>query len=202
MKELRSHFSKSGILTNIGIIDVLRKWHPNHTITQTPKSTGILKLAKVGYADATLDTEIEFYAARTYKPAIDGAKGTERLKDKVEFGRYKYRWKVQDFQVYVADFWETEYSQVENHYILYPRSQGDMINGRSQTVDNLITAATQHLKKMHMCLDLARVLSSINDSNCEVVMGGLAKLYIDAFSFRRHNWSRMQVLEDGASIGA
>ena len=52
MKELRSHFSKSGILTNIGIIDVLRKWHPDHTITQTPKSTGILKLAKAGYADA------------------------------------------------------------------------------------------------------------------------------------------------------
>ncbi len=33
MKELRSHFSKSGILTNIGIVDVLRRWHPNHTIT-------------------------------------------------------------------------------------------------------------------------------------------------------------------------
>lgn len=148
MKELRSHFSKSGILTNIGIIDVLRKWHPNHTITQTPKSTGILKLAKAGYADATLDTEIDFYAARTYKPAIDGAKGTGRLKDKVEFGRYKYRWKDQDFQVYVADYWETEYSQVENHYILYPRSQGDMIDGRSQTVDNLITAATQHLSEI------------------------------------------------------
>jgi len=148
IKELRSHFSKSGILTNIGIVDVLRRWHPNHTITQTPKSTGILKLAKAGYAHATLDTGIDFYASRTYKPATDDAKGTGRLKDKVEFGRYKYRWKDQDFQVYVADYWETEYSQVENHYILHPRSRGDIVDGRSQTVDKLITAATQHLSEI------------------------------------------------------
>lgn len=50
--------------------------------------------------------------------------------------------------MYVADYWETEYSQVRNHYILYPRSQGDVINGRSQTVDNLITAATQRLSEI------------------------------------------------------
>ena len=148
MKELRSHFTKSGILTNIGIVDVLRRWHPNHTITQTPKSTGILKLAKAGYAHATLDTSIDFYASRTYRAATDDAKGTGRLKDKVEFGRYKYRWKEQDFQLYVVDNWETEYSQVKNHYILYPQSQGDLIDGRSQTVDKLITVATQHLSEI------------------------------------------------------
>lgn len=144
MKELRTHFSKSAILTNIGIVDVLRKWHPNHTITQTPKSTGILKLAKAGYAHATLDTGNDFYASRTYKLATEGAKGTGRLKDKVEFGRYKYRWQNQDFQVYVAQYWETQYSQVQNHYILYPQSHGDVIDGRSQMVDKLIIAATQH----------------------------------------------------------
>lgn len=148
MEELRSHFSKSGILTTIGIVDVLRTWHPNHTITQTPKSTGILKLAKAGYADATLDTDIDFYASRTYKPATDDANGTGRLKDKVEFGRYKYRWKDQDFQVYVADYRETAYYRVINHYILYPRSPGDVIDGRSQTVDNLIAAATQRLSEI------------------------------------------------------
>ena len=148
MNALRSHFSKSGILPNIGILDTLRRWHPNHTITQTPKSTGILKLVKAGYADATLDTGIDFYVSRTYKPATDDGKETGRLKDKVEFGRYKYRWKDQDFQVYVADYWESAYSQVTNHYILYPRSQGDVINGRSQTVDSLITAATQRLSEI------------------------------------------------------
>lgn len=104
MKELRSHFSKSGILTNIGIVDVLRRWHPNYSITQIPKSTGILKLAKAGYTNTTLDTGNNFYILRIYKPATDGQKGTGRLKDKVEFGRYKYRWEDRDFQVYVMDY--------------------------------------------------------------------------------------------------
>ena len=148
MQELRSHFSKPGILINVGIVDILSRWHPSHSVTQTPKSTGILKLAKAGQAHATLDTEIDFYGSRIYKPAINDAKDTGRLKNKVEFGRYKYRWRDQDFQVYVADYWETEYSRVDNHYILYPRSQGDVIGGRSQVVDKLITAATLHLSKI------------------------------------------------------
>jgi len=84
MKELRSHCSKSGILINIGIVDILRRW-------QIPKSTGILKLAKAGYAEATLDAGIDFYVSRIYKPATDDQKNIGRLKDKVEFGRYKYR---------------------------------------------------------------------------------------------------------------
>ena len=104
MKELRSHFLKSGILINIDIVDVLRRWHSNHTVTQTSKSTGILKLAKADYAHATLNTDIDFYASRTYKPITDDAKDTGRLKDKVEFGRYKYSWKDQDFHVYAADY--------------------------------------------------------------------------------------------------
>ena len=63
----------------------------------------------------------------------------------MEFGRYKHRWKDQDFQVYVADYCETEYSRVKNRYILYPRGQGDVVDGQSQTVDILIAAATQRL---------------------------------------------------------
>ncbi len=103
-KELRSHFSISGILINIDIVDVLRRWHSNHTVTQTSKSTGILKMAKADYAHATLNTDINFYASRTFISITDDAKDTGRLKDKVEFGRYKYSWKDQDFQVYVADY--------------------------------------------------------------------------------------------------
>lgn len=90
MKELRSHFLKSGILINIDIVDVLRRWHSNHTVTQTSKSTGILKLAKADYAHATLNTDIEFYVSRTFISITDDAKDTERLKDKVKFERYKY----------------------------------------------------------------------------------------------------------------
>ena len=148
MKDLRSHFSKTGIMTNIGIVDALRRWYPNHTVTQTPKSTGILKFVKAGQAQATLDTNTDYYALRTYKPATDHRKGVGRLKYKVEFGKYNYRWKNRDFHVYVADYWESEYSKVQSHYVLYPRSKEDVKDGQSQMVDKLITAAAQHLSEI------------------------------------------------------
>ena len=66
----------------------------------------------------------------------------------MEFGRYNYRWKDQEFWVYVADYRESEYSRVQNHYILYPRSGGDVVDGQSQVVDKLITAASQHLSEI------------------------------------------------------
>lgn len=148
IKDLRSHFSNSGVMTSIGISDALRRWYPDHTLTQTPKSTGILKLAKAGQAYAMLDTNTDFYASRTYKLATDHAQGAGHLKYKVEFGKYNYRWKARDFLVYVANYWESENARVQNHYILYPRSEGDIINGQSQVVDKLITAASQHLSKI------------------------------------------------------
>ena len=112
MKELGSHFANSGIVTNVVVVDVLRRWHPNHAITQTPKSTGILKSARAGYAHATLDISIDFCASRTYQAANDDAKDTGRLNDKVETGRYRYCWTEQEFQLHVVEYRETEYSQV------------------------------------------------------------------------------------------
>lgn len=133
---------------NIGILDALRRWYPDHIVTQTPKSTGILKLAKAGHAHATLDTTTDFYASRTYKLTTGYAKDAGRLKYKLELGRYNYRWKDRDFLVYVVDYWESQYSRVRNHYILYPKSEEDGIDGQSQVVDKLITAASQHLSKI------------------------------------------------------
>ena len=145
IEDLRGHFLKARLLTNMGIVDALRKWYPNHTVTQTPKSTGLLKFAKAGQADATLDTDIDCYGSRICKPATDPARQSGRLEDKVELGRYSYRWKDRDFYVYLADYWEGEYVNVNNYYILYPRSHEDVKDGRSQMADELITAASRHL---------------------------------------------------------
>ncbi|MCJ1388893.1 hypothetical protein MMC18_001744 [Xylographa bjoerkii] len=142
-ENLRRHLSASGIITNICIVDTLRKEYPNHTVTQTPKSTGILELVKAGQASATLDTEVDFYATRVFKQADDQAKDAGHLRYKVEFGRYNYRWNDQDFWVYAAEYWEAYGSWVQNHYILGPRSQGDVINGQSQVADKLnVTGAS------------------------------------------------------------
>ncbi len=148
MQDVRDHFLKARVLTNMGIVDALRKWYPNHTVTQTPSSTDLLKFAKAGQADAMLDVDVDFYGSRIYKPPTDPARESGRLKDKVELGRYSYRWKDRDFHVYLADYWEGEYVNIHNYYILFPRSQEDVKDGRSQMADDLITAASQHLSEI------------------------------------------------------
>ena len=148
VKDLRVHFSKAGIMPSVGILDTLRSRYPNHTVTQTPKSTGLLKFAKAGQAYAKLDTNTDFYASRKYKIDDESANSNGRLKDKVQFGRYDYRWGERDFHLYVADYWESAYQQVQNHYIVYPRNEADLIGGQSQVVDKLITAAAKHLNNV------------------------------------------------------
>ncbi|KAK4697290.1 hypothetical protein P7C71_g770, partial [Lecanoromycetidae sp. Uapishka_2] len=109
------------------------------------KIDGRPKFAQAGQAYAALDTHAEFYASRTYKLATDNGKGAGRLKYKEEFERYNYRWKHLHFLVYVAKYWESEYTQVHNNYILYPRSEGGVIDGQSQMEDKLIVAGFRHL---------------------------------------------------------
>jgi len=46
IKDLRSYSLKLRVITNIGILDALRRKYPNYTVTQTLKSTGVLKLIK------------------------------------------------------------------------------------------------------------------------------------------------------------
>ncbi|KAL8943580.1 MAG: hypothetical protein Q9211_000934 [Gyalolechia sp. 1 TL-2023] len=148
MTEIPIRLSKSGRVPAISILEALRRHYPHCTVTQTPKSTGILKLAKAGRASATLDTaNSNFYASRKYKPSKDGAPG--RLKYTVDFGKYDYCWNDEYFQIYVADYWESEYSHVHLHWIVYPRKEDDIVNGQSQTVDKLIVAASKHIDHLN-----------------------------------------------------
>ena len=62
----------------------------------------------------------------------------------LELGRYHYRWRDRDFLVYVTNYWESDWMEVANHYIVYPRSHDDVKNGKSILVDELITAAAKH----------------------------------------------------------
>ncbi|KAL8717823.1 MAG: hypothetical protein Q9225_004978 [Loekoesia sp. 1 TL-2023] len=148
MREFPRRFSETGRYPSICILEALRRYYPQCTVTQTPKSTGILKLAKAGQASAILDTNTDFHASRKYKTSTDTTRGVGRLKYKIEFGKYDYHWKGKDFKVYVANYWESEYSHVDLHWIVYPRKEGDIINGQSQTVDKLILAASQHTSQV------------------------------------------------------
>ncbi|KAL8687318.1 MAG: hypothetical protein Q9218_006472, partial [Villophora microphyllina] len=145
MKELRKHLSMEASMPGeVRILEALRRDHPDCTVTQTPKTTGVLKLAKAGLASAELDTATNFYAYRRFVPPSDNPNAARRLKHALNFGKYNYHWDGHQFHVYVADYEVNEYTRVLAHYIVFPRQQGDIVDGQSQTVDRLIMAATQH----------------------------------------------------------
>ena len=144
MTDLRYHFQKAGVATEIGILHALRQWYPDHFIVQTPKSTGLLKFAKVGQASARLDSSTEEYSSRYFKFSSDPAKAPGRLKDDVQLVKYDYEWDGRQFQLYATEYNEKDYGNVHNHYILCPKEEAEIVSGRSKVVDKLIVAATLH----------------------------------------------------------
>ncbi|KAL8911014.1 MAG: hypothetical protein Q9171_003750 [Xanthocarpia ochracea] len=142
MKDVRRHFQNAGLATNIQIFHALRENHPDHIVVETPEDTGILKFAKAGLANATLDTDAEYYASRQYKQAKE-LDGGGRLKDKVHLARFNYQWNGHHFIIYEASYNDADYT-IKNHYILSSKSNGDIVGGRSKVIDELITAAATY----------------------------------------------------------
>ena len=144
MEDIRRHFNNVGVATSIGILHALRQRYPDHIVVQTRKETGILKLAKAGAAKASLDTNTEYYASRYYKLSSGHTKGTGRLKDGVELAKYDYQWNGRQFQIYAVKYDEHEFGHIQNHYILCPKKEAEIVDGRSKIVDELITAAAEY----------------------------------------------------------
>lgn len=131
-------------LSNFFIVDTLRSCYPEHILTETSTSTGLLDLAKSGSLTANLDTAIPHYLSRVRNSEVDDITSIEYLKDDVQFARYNCHWQGCDFYMYEAEFAETEYTTISNHYILYPRQHAEASNGRSLAADKLIVAAMLH----------------------------------------------------------
>ncbi|KAL9633014.1 MAG: hypothetical protein Q9164_004950, partial [Protoblastenia rupestris] len=151
--DLRRHFSNLNLIPKIRILDAFRKHYPDYTVTCTPKSTGLLKLAKAGGATAELDTSVSFYGSRKFKfpDRSDSTTCSEgHLQDVIEFGRYRYVWQDKQFWVYVVEYETGEYDSVKDRYVLYPRSPEDCFDNhrRSRAVDELIAAAAKQRERV------------------------------------------------------
>ncbi|KAL9126694.1 MAG: hypothetical protein Q9217_004291 [Psora testacea] len=157
LDDLRYHFTRPSLIPSITIYDAFRKHYPGHSITRTDKSTGLLHLAKAGHAQAVLDKSVSFYGSRVFK-APDRSesrpkeKGDGRLRDKVEFGRYRYSWRGEQFLIYAVGYWVSVYDFVKHHYVLYPRAredeQADNDHEPSTVVDQLIAEAARQKEKV------------------------------------------------------
>ncbi|KAL9014046.1 MAG: hypothetical protein Q9173_001296 [Seirophora scorigena] len=142
MEHIRGHLQSAGVATSIGILHAIRKHYPDRIVVQTPRKTGLLEFAEAGFANASLDTDSEFYASRRYTLRTDGDEEAG-LKDEVELARYVYQWKGEQFILY-ATHYEERRDEVDNHYILGPQADAACIEGRSTAIDELIAAAALH----------------------------------------------------------
>ena len=131
-----------------GILDILRKRYPEAVVTQTPYSTRLLDFAKAGHAVAVHHSNRPQYGYREYKidTALSDRSGT--VEDKFGFARINYSWRGRRFPVYLANFWTTSDYYVGAYYILVPRKADDFLDGRSLFADELISAASQHDRKV------------------------------------------------------
>ncbi|CAJ2510272.1 Uu.00g061720.m01.CDS01 [Anthostomella pinea] len=127
------HSTAKRIHTDTLIAQTLAKQYPNLDLVIAPPTNGLnlLAYANSGHAsyDAVEETGTVFpstlswtmYAAPARR--IDGSMG--RLIEKLNFGKFVYKWKDEEFVLYMADCRDgtMSYPQQTNHYILTAKRQ-------------------------------------------------------------------------------
>lgn len=141
---IREYVKTNSVLSNFVLVDALKSSYPDFHLSQTPESTGLKELSQSDVLQISLDTSIEWYGSREKSYSVDKIQTREDLRYTVEFGRYSCRWKDLNFYIYAADYWQSEWDRVSNHYILCSQEHAQVVNGRSGFADDLILASLQH----------------------------------------------------------
>ena len=149
-----AHSSARRVCTDTVIVEALRKQYPELKLTVAPSSAcNLLGFASSGHATLTPigdpdDSPAAGYSAslkwRQYlPPARRMDKSPGALVDKVQFGKYIYRYKKNEFILYIVDGRDgtMSYPEVTNNYILTSTEQ--------HVVDELIMAASQWTIELH-----------------------------------------------------
>ena len=122
-------------------------------MTTVDDSVGLLPFAEAGEASATLDSEGQrlFSWLKHERPQEDSLRGKlGGCKTLVHFARYYYQWSNESFIVYL-------YCEGPDHspprgltyFILRKRDGDQIVEGRSSTVRDLVTAASTHTNQIH-----------------------------------------------------
>ncbi|KAF2110367.1 P-loop containing nucleoside triphosphate hydrolase protein [Lophiotrema nucula] len=151
-REWFHHSSGQRVNTDTVIIQALRTQYPELDITVAPSSISFNLLAYAGAGHATA-TPLEDKTAdpvygttvtwRTFAPpARRLSPGGGALVERVIFGKFLYKWKDQEFILYIADGRDGggAYPDISVHYIL---------TRESKKVDELITVATKWGVELH-----------------------------------------------------
>ncbi|KAL8976842.1 MAG: hypothetical protein Q9205_007237 [Flavoplaca limonia] len=143
--DIRCHLQSLGVATGIRITQILQQHYPDHVVVKTPKAN-IVNLTKAGLANARLHVESDFYSSRQFSK--DNGDQVGRMADRFELAGFDYQWQDHHFKVYELSYCEWGYLHVELLYMLYPKADADLVEGRSKVIDDLILAAAMHEHKI------------------------------------------------------
>lgn len=145
------HSSAKRVNTDIVLVEALRTQYPNLDLVIAPEGRlNLLAYASAGFAKATpLEGSVNdpVYGLglkwRSYAPPprrLDSGSGV--MVERVIFGKYLYKWKDQEFILYIADGRDgmASYPSITNHYIL---------TKMEHKVDALIKEATRWGAELH-----------------------------------------------------
>lgn len=128
-REYFHHSSAQRVNTDAVVVEALRKQYPNLDLIVVPQgSLNLLAYASAGFASFTpLDDAVK---DPVYGPALKWRmfapparrldNGPGAMIERVMFGKYLYKWKDQEFILYIANGRDgvSSYPEITNHYIL------------------------------------------------------------------------------------
>jgi transitional endoplasmic reticulum ATPase len=141
----KQHFQGTRTSTELTILELLRKFHPEYHVTCcATHKCDLIGFADAGHATAVLEQgkNDEWYdAVRSYKspgPRMFFAGKPGILKDNVRFGRYRYTWNSKEYFLYETEYTENFKPPTKLFFLLSPRSPSDVQS--SAATDELLLA--------------------------------------------------------------
>jgi AAA+ superfamily predicted ATPase len=124
-ESFKEHFNGHRTSTELSLREILRKSHPEFSVTITqPATCDLMGYASAGLATAKMESGETFHTTRSYvapRPRLENKTGV--LKDHVCFGRWVYNWKDSEFLFYEVEYQESFKQPTKLYFILSPRSQ-------------------------------------------------------------------------------
>jgi transitional endoplasmic reticulum ATPase len=148
----KEHSNSPRVSTQLTVLDLLRKTHPEFHVTYTsPSKCDLLGFAKAGHATVTLDESDESYdATRLYSsggPRLDKKPGF--LRDQVRFGRVQYCWDGKEYLVYEVEYLDPYGRSVRLFYVLSPRMEIGVGQRKHDDTDKLLIAVGKWSTDLH-----------------------------------------------------
>jgi hypothetical protein len=146
----KDHFSGKKKSTELTVVEILRKSHPDFSVTTTTPSTcDLLGFADAGLATAKMQSGDAFDLSRSYvapRPRIENKTGV--LKNDVRFGRWLYTWNQAEFILYEVEYAVLFQNPAKIYFILSPKSK-DMNEMHSPVTDRLLMAVGEWTTALH-----------------------------------------------------